>query len=129
MPLVVFWNVRGIVGRGAAMAASTSRDNVVMLSGYSADLMQEFFTMLRTGVFIDAYAEGQEPQPDPDKPPQQKTGIDTDKVIKHVENSPMYNRYIMPRRDRDSHRTTAPRMNRGDQIVHLFHLLMDALDA
>ena len=53
MPILVLWNMRGGI---SSAAAQPSRRNVVMLSGFNADLLQDFFGMLERGAFEDARA-------------------------------------------------------------------------
>jgi hypothetical protein len=97
MPLVVFWNVRGTPSSlAAAAAAPTAKRNVVMLSGFSADLMQDFFSMLSSGQFRSAQEEccsvGEE-----DFPLKKAVQMpSTEDVIRLVLDSDMYMSYRLP---------------------------------
>jgi hypothetical protein len=86
MPIIVFWNLRS---SSPTTAAETSKKNVVMLSGFSAQLMQDFFEMLESGQFRDLHAEGQDSEEDEGE----KTDLNTDNFIKAVLESEMYRRY------------------------------------
>jgi hypothetical protein len=100
MPIIVFWNVRGC-GCEAAVAAQPSRKNVVMLSGFSTNLMDDFFKMLESGEFADAHAPfasitsstKKQQEDTEEKKPQEKRQLDTDNVIQLLLESEMYTSY------------------------------------
>lgn len=60
MPLVVFWNLRGDTSCQDSLPTETSHPNVVYLSGFSMELLKDFFDMLKQGKFCSATTEAQE---------------------------------------------------------------------
>jgi len=90
MPLIVFWNLRG----ARAAAAQASRKNVVMLSGFSTDLMDDFFDMLSSGTFRDVHAPCQSRDGDEDSGDVPE--LSTESVVRTALQSDMYRRYKMP---------------------------------
>jgi hypothetical protein len=98
MPIIVFWNVRGC-GSAAKAAAQPSRKNVVMLSGFSTNLMEDFFNMLSEGKFLDQTVVMDSEDEDgleEDGEGNKKKELNTDSVIKLLLDSDMYRRYRMP---------------------------------
>lgn len=87
MPIIVFWNVRGC-GSQAAVAAQPSRKNVVMLSGFSANLMEDFFKMLESGRFSDYRTESFDLSGE-----EEENELDTNNVVRVLLESEMYGRY------------------------------------
>lgn len=94
MPLVVFWNLRGVPGSNAA-AAPASKKNVVMLSGFSTDLMEDFFAMLGSGKFRDVHIPNEMPCADEGEKEDNHGGpeLSTDEVLRTVLQTDMYRRY------------------------------------
>jgi hypothetical protein len=58
MPLIVFWNIRGDVSNQQGLPTHVREKNVVYLSGYIADLLQDFFGMLESGAVHCAEGQG-----------------------------------------------------------------------
>lgn len=94
MPTVVFWNIRGDVSPANQVLPASSGDHgVVCLSGYNADLLQDFFNMLCSGAFSSAQGTVEED-------PCVETGfcninrLCTDAMFEVVESSCMYKRYV-----------------------------------
>ena len=94
VPIIVFWNVRGC-GSSAKAAAQPSRKNVVMLSGFSTNLMEDFFNMLSEGKFLDQTVVSED-EDDEEKNAREKQALNTDSVIERLLDSDMYRRYRMP---------------------------------
>lgn len=94
MPLLVLWNMRGLYG--GAVAAQESRRNVVMLSGFNADLVEEFLGMLGSGKFKDVHVPCQEEEGATAVVDDKRPQLDTDQFVKMVLSSEMYNRCRMP---------------------------------
>ena len=92
-PTVVFWNIRGDVWVGAqdGLPAAPDRKGVVCLSGYNADLLQDFFGMISRGEFAEARGDAEE---DPCVESMSKLDrLSTNELHNLVETSPMYQRY------------------------------------
>jgi hypothetical protein len=89
MPLIVFWNIRGDT-MGNSLPVEAGKRDVVCLSGYSADLMQDFFAMLGSGQFAPANG----PAEDEFLEASGKDVLSTESIIRLVETSPMYMRYV-----------------------------------
>jgi hypothetical protein len=95
MPTIVFWNIRGdICASNMALPTRTSQTNVIYLSGYSADLLQDFLNMLGRGSFEDRHAEA---EPDPCAEGKAQTGfsccLSSDQLLRAIEESSMYVSY------------------------------------
>lgn len=93
MPIIVLWNLKGSSSSAAAAAAQPSRKNVVMLSGYNAELVEEFFGMLGSGQFRDLHADAEDEGADA---AEQRPQLDTDEYVRRVLSSKMYQRLAMP---------------------------------
>jgi hypothetical protein len=59
MPTLVIWNIRSDIEH-TGLPTSVSEKNVVYLSGYSADLLQDFFGMLGKGQFESKVGEAED---------------------------------------------------------------------
>jgi hypothetical protein len=98
MPLIVFWNIRGDT-TGNSLPVKAGKRDVVCLSGYSADLMQDFFAMLGSGQFAPANG----PAENEFLEASGKDVLSTESIIRLVETSPMYMRYVGPKADCSLH--------------------------
>jgi hypothetical protein len=92
LPTVVFWNIRGNSHPCNILPVESCTEDVVCLSGYSADLMQDFFDMMSDGDFhvSDKDADAGEPFIEASK----KQKLSTDAMLEHMENSHMYRMYV-----------------------------------
>jgi hypothetical protein len=88
MPLIIFWNLRGVSGNLAA--AQPMRKNVVMLSGFSVDLFHDFLSMLKSGKFHDVQIPVNEPRETT------SPNINTESLVNSALQSDMYMRYRLP---------------------------------
>jgi hypothetical protein len=81
-------------GSNMALPTRTSQTNVIYLSGYSADLLQDFLNMLGRGRFEDRHAEA---EPDPCAEGKAQTGfsccLSSDQLLRAIEESSMYASY------------------------------------
>lgn len=93
MPMVVFWNIRGDLLAGDSLPVKAGKRNVVCLAGYSADLLQDFFSMLESGAFANNTSGAAEEE---FIEPAGRDVLSTDELIRLVDTSPMYARYTAP---------------------------------
>jgi hypothetical protein len=96
LPTIVFWNIRGDVSvDNMGLPTDVQQKNVVYLSGYSADLLRDFFSMLGQGQFCSSRGEA-EADPNVEGAGSRSSArpdFSTKQVLEVVETSPMYNRY------------------------------------
>jgi hypothetical protein len=92
LPTIVFWNIRGDSFADEILPVESSRGGAICLSGYSADLMQDFFNMMSEGVFCQSNKKGDVgEEPFVEKPKIERAS--TDDILNMLQNSPMYRMY------------------------------------
>lgn len=95
MPIVVFWNLRGNLNGGTA-ATHAKKKNTVILSGFNADMLEDFFHMLDSGDFSDMTAPCTEADDNEEAAATQgpKPALTTAAYVERILQSDMYAKYF-----------------------------------